>query len=62
MKNGHALEYADESLKRDKAVVLAAVAQNRHALMYADESLKQDQEVVLAAQQGAAAGAAATAA
>merc|ERR1719421_2677587 len=38
-----------ESLKNDKEVVLAAVAQDGLALEYADESLKKDKDVVLAA-------------
>ena len=48
-QDGHALPYADKSLKKDKEVVLAAVKQNGIALYYADESLKKDKEVVLSA-------------
>ena len=40
---------ADEKLKADKEVVLAAVKQNGLALEYADKKLKADKEVVLAA-------------
>ena len=48
-QHGSALEYADESLKKDKEVVIAAVTQSGIlALKYADESLKKDKEVVLA--------------
>ena len=42
------MKYADSSLKRDKAFVLAAVAQNSSAFEYADASLKEDKEFVLA--------------
>ena len=44
-----ALEPADESLKKDKEFVLAAVARNGLALKYADESLEKDKEFVLTA-------------
>ena len=43
------LEDADEKLKADKEVVLAAVKQNGLALEYADKKLKGDKEVVLTA-------------
>ena len=48
-EDGNALEYADESLKKDKEIVMAAVKQDGYALQYADESLKKDREIVLAA-------------
>ena len=48
-QNGWALEYADESLKKDREFVLAAVAKRGWALRFADDSLKKDREVVLAA-------------
>ena len=48
-EDGNALEYADESLKKDKEIVMAAVKQGGHALEYADESLKKNKEIVMAA-------------
>lgn len=42
-----ALKLADETLKKDKEIVLAAVKQNGMALMYADKTLKKDKEIVL---------------
>ena len=48
-KNGFALRYASDSLKKDKEVVLAAVKNMAGALKYADNSFKKDKEVVLAA-------------
>ncbi|NVJ89710.1 MAG: DUF4116 domain-containing protein, partial [Flavobacteriaceae bacterium] len=39
----------DDSLKKDKEVVLAAVKQDGRALEYADDSLKKDKEFILAA-------------
>ena len=44
---GIALEYADESLRADREVVLAAVKQDALSLEYADESLKADGEFML---------------
>ena len=35
-----ALKYADDSLKKDKEIVLEAVKQDGRALQYADDSLK----------------------
>mgnify|MGYP001208434180 FL=1 len=43
------LQDADEKLKADKEVVLAAVKQSGSALEYANKKLKADKEVVLAA-------------
>ena len=43
-----ALEYADNSLKKDNEVVMASVSQNGYALTFADDSLKKDREVVMA--------------
>jgi len=43
------LESADDSLKKDKEFVLAAVRIDGLALKFADDSLKKDKEVVLAA-------------
>ena len=43
MKNyGYALEHADDSLKKDKDIVLAAVKQDGRALDYADDEFKKD--------------------
>jgi len=48
-QNGSLLEYADESLKRDKEIVMEAVKDYGLALGWADNSLKRDKEIVLAA-------------
>ena len=50
-KNGRALEYAREDMKKDKEVVMAAVQKNGQALQYAHEDMKRDKEVVMAAVQ-----------
>lgn len=42
-------DHTNESLKKDKKIVLAAVKRYGYALQYADESLKKDREFVLAA-------------
>ena len=47
--SGSILELADDSLKKDKEVVLAAVQNFGHNLEYADKSFRKDREVVLAA-------------
>ena len=47
-KNGFVLEYADEELKKDRDIVLAAVKQHGYALQYAD-LLRKDREIVMAA-------------
>ncbi|MBC8225534.1 MAG: DUF4116 domain-containing protein, partial [Gammaproteobacteria bacterium] len=44
-----ALQYADESLKKDREVALEAVKTAGRALEYADESFHKDREVVIAA-------------
>jgi hypothetical protein len=44
-----ALQFADDSLKKDKEVALAAVECDGYALNCVDESLKKDREVVMAA-------------
>ena len=44
-KTGDSLEYADDSLKGDREVVLAAVQQNGCSLEHADDSLKGDREI-----------------
>ena len=46
---GNALIYADDSLKKDKEVVLEAVKESGDALEYADDKLRADKEVVLEA-------------
>ena len=50
-RNGGALKYASENLKRDRSIVFAAVTQDGRALQYASEDLKRDRDVVLAAQR-----------
>ena len=42
-------ECADELLKKDREVVLAAVQQDAYALHYVDELLRKDREFMLAA-------------
>jgi len=44
-----ALQYADERLKGDREVVLAAINQNGSTLEYANPKFKRDRDVVLAA-------------
>ena len=39
----------DDSLKKDKEIVLAAVKQDGGALQYADDIFKKDKEIVLEA-------------
>ena len=46
--DGLALEGLDDSFKKDKAIVLAAINEYGDALKYAHESLKKDREVLLA--------------
>ena len=48
-QDGRALQYASETLKNDKDVVMVAVTQDGDALTYASETLKNDREVVMAA-------------
>ena len=48
-KNGVTLRFAEESLKKNYDVVLAAETQNGEALQYADESLNKNYEIVPAA-------------
>jgi len=48
-KNGSALEYADDSLKADREVVLEAVRQSGRALDHAADVLKEDRELVMEA-------------
>ena len=53
-RSGSALEFASETLKADKEVVMAAVQEKGsvgYALEYASETLKADKEVVMAAVQ-----------
>ncbi len=46
---GHAVFDIDESLKKDREIVLAALQQNGMNFQFADESLKKDREIALAA-------------
>ena len=46
---GEALQYADDSLKKDREVVLEAVKADGAALIYADASFKYDKEVFVEA-------------
>ena len=51
-QNGYALDYADDSLKADREVVLAAVKEyGRAALQYASEELQQDEELQKIAEE-----------
>ncbi len=50
-EDGEALEYADDNLKADREVVLAAVKQYGGALEYASEELQQDEELQKIAEQ-----------
>merc|ERR1712032_1732233 len=43
---GLSLEYAGETLKKDKDIVEKAVVQNGLALEYAGETLKKDKDIV----------------
>jgi hypothetical protein len=48
---GQALEYVDETLSKDKEVVMAAVKQaGKDVLEFADKSLKKDKDIVKAAK------------
>ena len=49
IKRGSAHELADDSLKKDKEIVLKLLKQDGDALQYADDSLKKDKEIVLEA-------------
>ena len=48
-KQGLALEYASDAIKKDKNFVLAAIAQNGQALAFADKHFQQDKSTVLLA-------------
>ena len=50
-KSGHALKYADESFKKDKSIVLAAVKENGLVFEDVDESLQKDPDVIKAANK-----------
>jgi hypothetical protein len=50
-KDGMALQYASEDLRKDRDVVLAAVTQNGLAFRQASIELKADREIFLAAMQ-----------
>ena len=45
-EDGNALEYADDSLKKDKKIVLEAVKSTGFALEYVDESLWNDPDIL----------------
>jgi hypothetical protein len=51
-QNGRALKYADEKLKANKEVVLAAVKQDVSALDYVDDSLKNDPDILAIVNKG----------
>lgn len=46
MDKKEALEFADETLKKDREIVLEAVKQDGAALNYADDSLKNDPDIL----------------
>ena len=48
-KNSNSLQFADESLKKDKEFILDVVSTNGYALDWADDCFKKDKEVALAA-------------
>ena len=48
-QNGVALEFVEESLKKDQEVVLEAVKRSGWALQFADKNLKKNKEIVLEA-------------
>ncbi len=50
-KDGNALQYAHDDLKKDKEVVFAAIQQNSNALQYAHSSVKNDRSFLLKAVQ-----------
>jgi hypothetical protein len=47
IKNGNSLKYADESLRRDKELVMLSVAIDYENLKHADDSLKKDKDFIL---------------
>ena len=47
-EGGRAL-YADEEMKRNRDIVMAAVSEDGRALQYATMELKRDPEIVMAA-------------
>jgi len=49
-QHGWALEYADESLKKDKEIVMAAVKQHGYSLKYADKIFRKDKDFIKAAE------------
>ena len=40
-KDGYGLRYADESLKKNYNIVMAAIKNNRQSFIFADECLKE---------------------
>ena len=49
--DGSALKFADESLKKDKSIVLVAIKQDAEAFEFVDESLKNDPDVIKAVKK-----------
>jgi hypothetical protein len=48
-RNGYALQYAHNDLKKDKEIVLASVTEYGYSLYYVHDDFKNDREIVLAA-------------
>ena len=48
-RNGHSLAYADEELRADKELVLAAIRTTPSAITHAADFLQMDREVAFAA-------------
>ena len=46
LQNGADLQYADESLKKDKEIVLEAIKNDEAALEFAHDSLKNDPDIL----------------
>jgi len=44
--NEHAFQYADDSLKKDKEFVLAALKVDPKAFEYVNDTLKKDQDIL----------------
>ena len=49
-KDGMELENADETIRADKEIVIAAVKNYAYALEHADTTLKKDKEVLMVAE------------
>ena len=48
-RHGRALQFADEELRNDRLLVMAAIHQSPLAMRHASEELRQDVEVVFSA-------------